>query len=555
MLSYDFLVIGSGIGGLGFALKVAKLGTVGVICKGKADQTNTSFAQGGLSAVTDPKDTFEIHVADTLTAGAGMCDEEMVRLLAEKAPLCIQELQELGVNFTRNAQGALDLGREGGHSHHRIVHTHDYTGLSIQEALLKAVKTHPNITLLEDHFAVDLLLSENNEGEKKCIGVQTFSTEKDTVFPVYAKAVMLATGGAGQVYQHTTNPVIATGDGLAMAYRAGAKLKDLEFVQFHPTSLYDPGKPTFLISEAVRGFGAKLVNEDGIAFMNNYHALGSLAPRDVVSRAIQKEMQKADAACVYLDLRPLPSEEIPVRFPKIFARCLESGLDMRADLIPVVPAAHFMCGGVKTDASGQTSIPGLYACGEVACTGVHGANRLASNSLPEGWIFGRRAAEAALLTLKSIAFSDLKPEETTTNSVQLPVFPNQKVQRKKAGIQELMWTYVGIVRTVPGLLLCREKLEQLLSETTQLKQQFAFSVPLQELQNLAQVGLLITEAALHRTESVGCHFIEVETKSNSKAASVSFIINRFKKPFEKTFIKNPTGTFSAGKHSVFSLKT
>src|SRR5688572_21360125 len=324
MLSFDFLVIGSGIGGLGFALKVAEHGTGGVICKAKAAQTNTSFAQGGLSAVTDPKDAFEIHVADTLNAGAGLCDEKMVRLLAEKAPLCIQELQELGVNFTRNPEGKLDLGREGGHSHNRIVHTHDYTGFSIQEALLTAVKIHPNITLLENHFAIDLLLSENQEDEQKCIGVQAFSGEKDSVFPIYAKAVMLATGGAGQVFQHTTNPTVATGDGIAMAFRAGAQIKDVEFVQFHPTALYDPGKPTFLISEAVRGFGAELVNSDGIPFMKNQHPLGSLAPRDIVSRAIQKEMQRTGSVCVYLDLRHLLAEEIKTRFPKIYARCLES---------------------------------------------------------------------------------------------------------------------------------------------------------------------------------------------------------------------------------------
>jgi L-aspartate oxidase len=284
MLSFNFLVIGSGIGGLGFALKVAEHGTVGVICKASADQTNTSFAQGGLSAVTDPKDTFEIHIADTLTAGAGLCDEKMVRLLAEKAPLCIQELQELGVNFTQNPNGNLDLSREGGHSQNRIVHTHDYTGFSIQETLLKAVKVHPNITLLENHFAIDLLLSETPEDNKKCIGVQTFSAEKDSVFPIYAKVVMLATGGAGQVYQHTTNPSVATGDGIAMAYRAGAKIKDVEFVQFHPTALYDPGKPTFLISEAVRGFGAELVNSDGIAFGATRYRFQGYSERNAENR-------------------------------------------------------------------------------------------------------------------------------------------------------------------------------------------------------------------------------------------------------------------------------
>ena len=510
MLSFDFLVIGSGIGGLGFALKVAKHGTVGVICKSKADQTNTSLAQGGLSAVTDPKDTFEVHIQDTLTAGAGLCDEKTVRLLAEKAPRCIQELQELGVNFTRNPEGNLDLGREGGHSHNRIVHTHDYTGFSVQQALLKAVKANKNITLLEDYFAIDLLLSENSKGEKACIGVQTFSTQKDSVFPIYAKAIMLASGGAGQVYLHTTNPTVATGDGLAMASRAGAKIKDVEFVQFHPTALYDPGKPTFLISEAVRGFGAELVNADGFAFMKKQHALGSLAPRDIVARAIQKEMQKSNSPCMYLNLRHLPSEEIKTRFPKIYARCLESNLDMTCDLIPVVLAAHYMCGGVVTDASGRTSIENLFACGETASTGIHGANRLASNSLPEAWIFASQAAEVAILAGKTIALSGLATQPAAINPQALAIFPAHKIQEKRIEIQQLMWNYVGIVRSVSGLLLCREKLEQLLSEISQLKQQVAFSVGLQELQNLAQVGLLITEAALHRSGSVGCHFLESE---------------------------------------------
>ncbi|MFC5269763.1 L-aspartate oxidase [Adhaeribacter terreus] len=510
MLSFDFLVIGSGIGGMGFALKVAKHGTVGVICKGKANETNTSFAQGGISAVTDPRDTFEIHIADTLTAGAGLCEEKTVRLLAEKAPQCIQELQELGVNFTRNEGGNLDLGREGGHSKNRIVHTHDYTGFSVQRALIEKVKSHPNITLQEEHFAIDLLLSNSTNGQQKCVGVQTFSAEKDSVFPIYAKAVMLATGGAGQVYQHTTNPKVATGDGIAMAYRAGAKIKDVEFVQFHPTALYDPGKPTFLISEAVRGFGAELVNSDGIAFMQNYHPLGSLAPRDIVARAIQKEMQKTGSPCVYLDLRHLPSEEIKTRFPKIYARCLDSELDMTIDLIPVVPAAHYMCGGVVTDSEGRTSIENLYACGETACTGIHGANRLASNSLPEAWIFASQAAEAAVFGSKNIAFSAISGEDQNANSRNAGIFPVDIIQNKKAEIQKLMWDYVGIVRTIPGLLLCREKLEQMLSKITQLHHRFAFSIELQELQNLAQVGLLITDAALHRTESVGCHYLETK---------------------------------------------
>jgi L-aspartate oxidase len=296
-----------------------------------------------------------------------------------------------------------------------------------------------------------------------------------------------------------------------MASRAGAKIKDVEFVQFHPTALFDPGKPTFLISEAVRGFGAELVNADGFAFMKKQHVLGSLAPRDIVARAIQKEMQKFDSPCVYLDLRHLPAEEIKTRFPKIYARCLESGLDMTCDLIPVVPAAHYMCGGVVTDASGRTSIENLYTCGETACTGIHGANRLASNSLPEAWIFASQAAEAAVLTSKTIAFSGLATPQVAINPQVSPIIPAYKIQEKKTEIQQLMWDYVGIVRSVSGLLLCREKLEQLLSEVSQLKQQVAFSVALQELQNLAQVGLLITEAALLRSESVGCHFLETET--------------------------------------------
>lgn len=506
MLSFDFLVIGSGIGGLGFALKVAKHGTVGVICKGKAAETNTSFAQGGLSAVIDPKDGFEIHIQDTLTAGAGLCDEKMVSLLAEKAPQCIWDLQELGVNFTKNQKGNLDLGREGGHSHNRIVHTHDYTGFSVQQALLNAVQNQPNITLLEDYFAVDLLVAESDGGKKTCTGVLTFSRQKDTVFPIYAKRIMLATGGAGQVYQHTTNPEVATGDGLAMASRAGADMKNLEFVQFHPTALYDPGKPTFLISEAVRGFGAELVNADGFPFMKKHHSSGSLAPRDLVSRAIQHEMQKANSTCVYLDLRHLPQTEIPLRFPKIFARCLESNLDLRSELIPVVPAAHFMCGGVVTDSFGRTSIKHLYACGEVACTGIHGANRLASNSLPEGWIFGGRAAADAV---KNVEFTSNAAQVDFPAITKKEIVAFKFIEAKKKALQELMWQNTGIIRTLDGLEFARKQLKKLQKELNLLSKNAAPSREFYELQNLTQVALLIVKAARKRKQSVGCHFLSI----------------------------------------------
>ncbi|MDX5347464.1 MAG: L-aspartate oxidase [Hymenobacteraceae bacterium] len=507
MLQFDYLVVGSGIGGLGFALKAAETGTVAVVCKAAATATNTSMAQGGLSAVTTFPDSADQHVKDTLVAGAGLCNKRMVELLATEAPACIAELLALGVNFTRTPSGTLDLGREGGHRYNRIIHTHDHTGHSIQQALLQAVQQHPNIFIFENHFAVDLLLEEEKHAEKRCVGIQVLNIEEEKSFLIAAKAVMLATGGVGQLYQHTTNPAVATGDGIAMAARAGAVVKDMEFIQFHPTALYDPGKPTFLISEAVRGFGAELKRPDGTSFMHLYHPQGSLAPRDVVARAIHTEMQQANSPFVYLDLRHLPAHEIRERFPKIYNRCLSSNLDLTSDLVPVVPAAHYICGGIRTNSFGCTSIRGLYACGEAACTGIHGANRLASNSLPEAWIFGRRAAghAASFIHKEVLAFTfDQFSEIQFKNDTSFSCI----IQAQKVLLQQWMWQYTGIVRTTSGLLCCLQQLEQLKTEAKQLLHATAPAVPLLELVNMTEVALLVVTAALNRSKSVGCHYIE-----------------------------------------------
>src|SRR5881392_1971915 len=403
MKEYDFVVIGSGIAGLSFALKAAKHGSVAVITKRKGPDTNTAWAQGGIACVTSDEDSFELHVRDTLEAGAGLCDESVVRTIVTEAPARIQDLVDLGLQFDeREVSGhrELDLGKEGGHSKRRVLHVADVTGKEIENVMLRELARQSHVDLLENHMAVDLITAAKLgfAAEDRCLGIYVLDEQSGEVETIRSDRIVLATGGCGKVYLYTTNPDIATGDGVAMAWRAGAEIANMEFIQFHPTCLFHVQAKSFLISEAVRGEGGILRNDRGEDFMERYHSQRSLAPRDIVARAIDAEMKRLGSKCVFLDITHRSPEFLKERFPHIYQTCLRFGIDMSKQAIPVVPAAHYQCGGIKTDVNGATSLPWLYAIGEVACTGLHGANRLASNSLLEGLVVTHRAAITAVRT-------------------------------------------------------------------------------------------------------------------------------------------------------------
>jgi L-aspartate oxidase len=514
----DVLVIGSGLAGLAFAIKSAEKypnRKITVITKTDKAESNTTYAQGGVAAVwDDQKDTLEKHIADTLDAGDGLCKEDIVRIVVEEGPQRVRELIEWGARFDKEKSGhEYDLAREGGHSEHRILHYKDLTGWEIQRALIEKVKQYPNVDVLEHCYALDLI-TQHHLGYMivrvtpniECYGCYILNKQTGNIDTYLAKQTIICTGGTGQVYKSTTNPIIATGDGIAMAYRAKARVEGMEFVQFHPTALYNPAgeNPAFLVSEAVRGHGGILKRKDGSEFMNEYDARGSLAPRDIVARAIDNEMKISGSDCMYLDCRHLEKEDFIAHFPTIYAKCMSIGIDPVVAMIPVQPACHYMCGGIWTDQNGQTSIKNLYAAGESASTGLHGANRLASNSLLEAMVFAHRIFLNIEPDLSHLKYQDGVPEWNTEGTLQ----PKEMVLITQGikELKEIMSYYVGIVRSNLRLKRALDRLYLLYRETEDLYQTSTISPQLMELRNLLTIAYLITKSATHRRESRGLHF-------------------------------------------------
>ncbi len=506
IIETDYLVIGSGIAGLYFALHAAEHGRVTIVTKRAPDDANTSWAQGGISAVLaeDGSDSFPQHVADTLVAGDGICHKDIVELCVREAPAHIRALAEVyGTQFGKDATGHFDLGREGGHTARRVVHAKDATGREVERSLLAAIAARADrITVLDDHMAVDLLSSLKYGGPDAVFGAYVWERKTGMVKTIVSRATVLASGGAGKVYLYTTNPDVATGDGIAMAYRAGAQVANLEFMQFHPTCLYHPAAKNFLISEALRGEGGILKLRDGSTFAERYHEMKSLAPRDVVARAIDNELKRTGDDYVVLDMTHLDPSFVKDRFPMIYGRCLEYGIDITKEPIPVVPAAHYTCGGVVCDEHGRTNVRNLYAIGEVACSGLHGANRLASNSLLEGLVFGKRAADD-VKGAESVRPPGVAPwtSGAATDSDDAIV-----VTQNWDEIRRLMWSYVGIVRTDKRLERARRRIELIRDEIREYYWNFKITGDLIELRNLALVAHLVIECARRRKESRGLHY-------------------------------------------------
>lgn len=517
MFKSDVLIIGTGIAGLSTAIQLALLRkdlTISVVSKTNKEESNTRYAQGGIAAVWDRiKDDFEKHILDTMDAGDDLSDEKIVRIVVEEGPQRVQELIDWGAQFDKVNELEYDLAREGGHSEKRILHYRDLTGAEIERALLDKTKEYPNIKILEHYYAIDVI-TQHHLGynvtrimsDIECYGVYLLNLKNLEVETHLAKITVLATGGTGQIYRTTTNPIIATGDGIAMLYRAKGHVENMEFVQFHPTALYNPtgDNPAFLISEAVRGFGGILKTKDGVAFMHKYDARESLAPRDIVARAIDSEMKARGEDYVYLDCRHLNKDEFIQHFPTIYEKCLSIGINPMKQMIPVVPACHYMCGGIKVDEHGRSSIQKLYACGECTCTGLHGANRLASNSLLEGAVFGYRIAKDIQNQIDQLVLNESIPEWDATGTAHPKemVLITQSIKELK----EIMSYYVGIVRSNVRIKRALNRLHLLYEETEELYNSSKLSAPLCELRNLITIGYLVTRSASMRKESRGLHY-------------------------------------------------
>lgn len=531
MIQTDFLVIGSGIAGLTYALKVAQKypeKTITVITKTQADETNTKYAQGGIAGVWDEtRDSFSKHIEDTLIAGDGLCNEQIVEIVVKEGPVRIREIIEYGASFDKDDAGIYSLGKEGGHSENRILHHKDVTGMEMERALLSQLSALPNIHLLNHCFVVDLItqhhlgyLVTKSTLDITCYGVYVLNLQRNQIEKIVAKIVLLATGGCGQAYRTTTNPKIATGDGVAMVYRAKGKIENMEFIQFHPTALYEPGvSPSFLITEAVRGDGGILRNKSGEAFMEKYDSRKDLAPRDIVARAIDNEMKRTGTEYVYLDCRHMDKEKFIHHFPNIYQKCLSIGIDVMQQMIPVAPAAHYSCGGIKTDEWGRTSIRNLYACGECASTGLHGANRLASNSLLEAMVFGHRCFLDSCEKINQLSFMNSLPDWNALGTAE----PREMIliTQSLKELQQIMSDYVGIVRTDVRLSRAMKRLDLLFEETEQLYRSTKVSPQLCELRNLITVGYLIVKGAQFRKESRGLHY---NTDHQEKSAILQNII-------------------------------